>query len=101
MTDHELVARIRRAIAAGIDAAGIEEFVGAHAWINSIRHPDVDTLRMVNLGADPDGVPPALADAAAVVYWGRPLESVNPRIVGVTWNDDGRPSLFFGVVYPP
>jgi hypothetical protein len=101
--DADLIDAVRRAARAGIPPADVEEYVGSTAWINTIREPDRLAVAMADIAADDESgtETPKLADARDVAYWGRPVESQNPRLVGITWDAEGTSRIFFGVLYPP
>jgi hypothetical protein len=42
-----------------------------------------------------------IIEAEEVMYWTRPVESKNPRVVGICWSKDGRARAFFCIIYPP
>ena len=102
-TDEQLVAAITDAGARNIAAAAIEADVGVPAPLNTTRPSDRVTLPYADVDRDPDrgGPVPQLTKAADVVYWQRPGDWPDPHLVGVMWDAEGRPSLFFGVLLPP
>jgi hypothetical protein len=103
LSDAELIDAVRRAVHDGVGPADVEAFVGQKAWINTTREPDATAMKMVDIGPDEESGTdlPRLRDARDVVYWGRPLESHDPRLAGIAWNNDGTAEIFFGVLYPP
>jgi hypothetical protein len=102
MDDRTLIRSIANAAASCLDPALIESAVGEAAWINTRRAQDRFALNTANIGPDDPTRPlPPLREARDVVYWGRPVRSRNPRIVGIAWDTQGRCELCFGVVYPP
>lgn len=102
MTDDELLDAIRAAVAAGASPENAEERVGTPALINTTRPRDRRLLEGADIGIDEEsGVPPLPRGAHHVVYWLRPVESRNPRLAGIAWDESGVPVLFCGVGYPP
>lgn len=104
LSDELLISAIRRAVREQLGPGEVEQQVGERAWINTRRGSERQALRMANIGADDlqgQTVLRALGEAAEVVYWGRPVDATNPRIVGIVWHADQSPEIFFGVVYPP
>ena len=81
----------------------IEAKVGKPALINTTTGFALAALRKVNLEPDPAHPDETLAlpTARAVAYWALPTAGDNPHVVGVQVRDDGRASVFFGIVYPP
>lgn len=104
LSDELLVSAIRRAVRDQLGPDEVEQHVGERAWINTQRGSERLALRMANIGPDElegQTILPALGEARDVVYWGRPVDATNPRIVGILWHIDQFPEVFFGVVYPP
>ncbi|HEX7836474.1 MAG TPA: hypothetical protein VF469_03375 [Kofleriaceae bacterium] len=101
--DEQLVAQLRKAVATAVPLDSVEASVGSKALINTTTGFPLDGLRRVNLVPDPDHADEtlALAAAKAVVYWARPVPGDNPHVVGLQVRNDGRMSVFFGIVYPP
>jgi len=102
LSDTELVARVTKAATGDITPERVEDAVGERAWINTTRPNDRLALRMADISSDdPANRLPSLHAAREVVYWGRPIRSVNPRIVGIAWPVNGPAEIFFGVLSPP
>jgi len=86
-----------------IDPGNIEEIVGLRAKINTKRPKDklfylraniiLDTVRSNQIKR--------LDEVCDVVYWERPVQSLNPRLIGIGWNKKKQPKVFFGICLPP
>jgi hypothetical protein len=103
ISDDQLVAQLRKAVATSVAPESLEATVGHKALINTSTGFPLDGLRRVNLVPDPEHPDEtlALATARAVVYWARPVPGDDPHVVGVQVRKDGTASVFFGIVYPP
>lgn len=101
--DAQLIARVRTASAAPVNPVTVEAAVGQAALINTATGYPIGALKRVDIRPDPEHVeePLTLAIARAVIYWGRPVPSDNPRVVGIQVLADGSGKVFFGVIYPP
>jgi hypothetical protein len=101
--DDELITRVQEAVRAGVAPDALAERVGRKPAIDTTAGQPIEMLRRVNLIPDPDHPTEAfsLESAREVVYWVRPIEAKNPRIVGVQLDTDGKAHKFFGVVLPP
>jgi hypothetical protein len=100
--DEKLIASLKAAIKQEIEADKVEAAVG-RATLNTVRRRDRDTFSRADIAPDADSGP-ALPDRETiryVAYWIRPLESHNPKIVGIVWPNKGKPHIFFGEVLPP
>ena len=103
ISDEQLLAAVRRAVRDQIGPDEVEQHVGERALINTRRGSERLTLRLADIGPDKlagQTSLPSLKPARDVVYWGRPVDATNPRIVGILWHTD-QSEIFFGVVYPP
>jgi hypothetical protein len=107
--DADLIAAVKAAARRGVGPEMVELVVGRRAVINTTRD-DRAIVESANLEADGEGPTtgegkarplPELAKVRHVVYWGRPVEARNPRMVGIAWDEDGTARVFFFVVYPP
>jgi hypothetical protein len=99
--DEKLIASIKAALKQEIEADKVEAAVG-RAALNTVREQDRDTFSLADIATDSDSGP-ALPDRETiryVVYWVRPGESRNPKIVGIVWPNKGKPQVFFGEVLP-
>ncbi len=104
LTDEQLVAAVRRAASERLGPDEVEARVGERAWVNTQRGVERFTFRTANIAGDSasgESKLPPLGASRDAVYWGRPLPAKNPRIVGIVWNEEGSPEIFFGVLYPP
>lgn len=103
MTDETLIQRVRGAADSRVAPRDIEAYVGQKAMVNTTTGFPLEGLRRVNVIPDPDHPQQTLKlDAAeAVVYFGRPVESDDPKITGVQYRRDGSAAVFFGIVLPP
>jgi hypothetical protein len=101
-TDDELIDAVRRAAQARLTPDAAEAAVG-EAVVNTSRNLPLEALRRVDLIADEASGQKTLSleGARDVVYWERPLESKDPRMVGLIWRADDSVEVFFGVVLPP
>jgi hypothetical protein len=100
--DDRLIARVRDAVHAHATLATIEAAIGAPATFTTATHP-IEILRRTELVTDPEHPTERFvyADAAAVVYWTRPVEAHDPKMVGVIYGKDGSARMFFAIVLPP
>jgi hypothetical protein len=100
--DERLIERVRDAARARVAVASVEAAVGQKPLINTTANYPNEGLRRVEFQDDPDFPSEVLvlADATAVVYWSRPIESKNPRVVGVQYRKDGSASVFFAAILP-
>jgi hypothetical protein len=101
--DQKLVKAIQAAIEKELEPGKVESSVGTKATLNTIRKGDADTLSGADIVADRDAGP-AMGDRDAishVAYWIRPVDSRNPRLVGIVWPKNGKPRIFFGELLPP
>ena len=101
--DSKLLAAVKAAAEKGIEPGKIEAAVGTKATLNTLREVDRDAFSRADIAEDPGRKPalPARDSLRCVVYWVRPIDSKNPKIVGVCWPKEGRPRLFYGEVLPP
>jgi hypothetical protein len=102
LKDEKLIASLKAALKQEIEADKVEAAVG-RAALNTVRRQDRDTFSRADIAPDPDSGP-ALPDRETiryVAYWVRPVESRNPKIVGIVWPNKGKPHVFFGEVLPP
>ena len=102
-TDADLIARVRALGDNEVDPATAEGRVGEKALVNTATGLPLAALRRASLVPDPehpdDG--PDLDSARTVIYWARPVEARDPRVVGVQVGADGAARVFFAVVLPP
>jgi hypothetical protein len=109
--DRRLVDRVLWAEELQLPPGKVESFVGTPATINTLRPRDRLTLRFADLCEDErEGGKQNLAllhaglDDGSVrhaMYWIRPTEARNPRLIGLLWTQGGKAWVFFGVVLPP
>ncbi len=98
LRDEELISAIRGAVKAGRSPETIERDVEVPATINTTRGDDRGALMGADIAPDPeraDDLPPIHDPSWEVVYWVRSIESYNPKIVGVAWDEDGNADVFF------
>jgi len=101
--DARLIAAVQTAAAKGLAPGKVEATVGKRAALNTFRKDDSWTFTRADIAPDPNQKPP-MPDRKTlrwVAYWVRPVESHNPRIIGIAWPKKGRPKVFFGEVLPP
>src|SRR5262249_37950351 len=100
--DEKLVKRVREAVDEKKPLETVEEFVNVKATIHTSRTRDRLILQRVASSRDPEeaGPIPLLRQAKAVVYWVRPLEAENPKIIGIVWDKKGQMELFYGIILP-
>ena len=103
MTDETVIRGVRSAIDARVAPDRLEAYVGQKAMVNTATGFPLEGLRRVNLIPDPDhpGDTLQLDAAATVVYFGGPVDSGDPKVVGVQYRRDGSAAVFFGIVLPP
>jgi hypothetical protein len=103
MTDEAVIQRVRSAVDARVAPREIEAYVGRKAMVNTTTGFPLEGLRRVNLIPDPEHPEHTLKldSAESVVYFGRPVESDDPKVVGIQYHRDGSAALFFGIVLPP
>jgi len=110
--DDALVRRVNASAAARANPVEAETIVGIKPEMNSNLIDDrfrlARTALTIDLAQAPQPVDKEysmriarLKRQATVMYWVRPLDSRHPRVVGITWDRQGNPAVFFGVVYPP
>jgi hypothetical protein len=109
--DANLVDRVFLAADLQLPPAQVEQFVGTPAAINTLRsQADRDAIEHADIVADQEEekdtlalLHPGLRDGSVshVVYWIRPTEAHNPRLIGIVWLKNGKARVFFGVVLPP
>ena len=101
--DAKLLAAVKAAADKGIGPDKIEAAVGTKATLNTRRAADRDAFSGADIAEDPGRKPalPARDSLRWVVYWVRPVDSRNPKVVGVCWPKEGKPQLFYGEVLPP
>jgi hypothetical protein len=99
--DERLIAKVREAARTGAAVGTLEATIGV-ATFTTARQP-LDILRRVELVPEPDHPDDrwVFAEAAGVAYWTRPIESHNPRVVGVIYRKDGSTKIFFAELLPP
>lgn len=102
--DEELISAIRGAVEAGTSPETIERDVGVPATINTTQGDDRGGIMIADFAPDPErasDLPPIHDPSWEVVYWVRSIESYNPKIVGVAWDEGGNAQVFFGEVLEP
>ena len=101
--DDHLIAQVRAASKGTVDPATVEELVGKKALVNTSSGFPLEALRRVELAPEPDHPNETLEldSAQNVIYWARPIDADNPRVVGIQIGADGSATVFFAVVYPP
>jgi hypothetical protein len=102
-SDRKLIAAVKAAAVNGLQPAKVETAVGVKATLNTLRKPDRDSFSRADIVPDPDNKPrlPARDSLRWVVYWVRPIEGRNPKLVGIFWPKEGKPQVFFGEILPP
>ena len=104
-TPHEdaVVERVRAALARNVAFDALEAAVGQKPLVNTGTGYPLINLRRVNLVTDPEHPDDklALATARDVIYWARPTDDEDPRVVGIQVRQDGSRAIFFGIVTPP
>jgi len=100
--DERLVARVRAAVEARVDADGLAKFVGQQPLIDTTAGGSLLVLQRVDFATDPDH-PDERFDrqARAVVYWGRPVAGDDPHVIGVQVGEDNAARVFFAIILPP
>jgi hypothetical protein len=101
LSDETLLAAIERAARLEVGPADVEHEVGQRAWVNTIRSAERFALNTANIEPEEGKKLPALREARDVVYWGRPIDTHDPRIAGIVWHQNGSTEVFFGILYPP
>lgn len=101
--DAGLIATVRALSGGEVDPATVERRVGRRALVNTDTGLPLAALRRASLVPDPEhpGEVLDLDSARTVVYWARPVEADNPRVVGVQVDPGGTARVFFAVVLPP
>ena len=101
--DDRLIAQVRAVSEGIVDPATVEERVGRKALVNTSGEFPLDALRRVQFTQEPDypGEMLELDSAQTVIYWPRPIEGDNPRVVGIQLDRAGAATVFFAVVSPP
>jgi hypothetical protein len=103
LDDAAIVGSVRALTGVEVDPATVEQRVGRPALVNTDTGLPLAALRGVSLAPDPEHPDevPDIDSARTVVYWARPVEADNPRVVGVQIGADGAARVFFAVVLPP
>ena len=107
VSDDELIAAMgEAAAAAGASPEMIEHHVGVPANINTTRGNDKGWLSIADVGVSTEGstdLLPTHDPSWEFVFWDLTIEveSHNPQIVGVAWDEAGDAHVFFGEIYPP
>ncbi len=101
--DQRLIERLRGAVAARVAAESLEGYVGKRPLINTTSGSSLAALRRVDFLPDPEhsGDPFDRGTANVVIYWARPIPAPDPHVVGVQYQKDGTPALFFAIIPPP
>ena len=99
--DEALLRSLQDAVSSGATAASVAATVEPAATISTLRPDGREQLRLADIAPDP-GLPPPPPDLHEVttMYWVRPIEAADPRLVGIAWGSDGA-TLYYGVVSPP
>ena len=100
--DAYLICKVREAVSRKLPPETIEIYVGMKATINTLIESDRLRVRFACISADDSRPPPALVwqKGAQFVYWVRPFKQVQPRVVGVVWDNKGVATIYFGVGFP-
>ncbi len=101
--DQKLIKAIKAAVEQEVEPGKVEASVGVKATINTSRKADADTFGRTDIAADRDSGP-AMGnrdDISHVAYWVRPIDSRNPKLVGIVWPKKGKPRIFFAELLPP
>ena len=100
--DAKLVRSVESAVLKKIPPYEVEEFVGCEAEVNTRLNHGILELRMTNIAGDRPELddPPGVHLASTVVYWPRPVQSKGRKVVGITWDEFGEPTLFVGTAIP-
>jgi hypothetical protein len=101
--DERLIASVRRAVAERVAPEEVAVVVGKKPLVNTRGGLPIAVLRRVKLVPDQAHAnePLDLASAEAVMYWARPVDSLDPHFVGIQFRKDGTRSLFFAILLPP
>jgi hypothetical protein len=101
--DQHLIASVRRAVAENVAPEDVVALIGKKPTVNTRGGPSIAVLRRVNLVPDDAHADERLdlASAESVMYWARPVGSLDPHFVGIQFRKDGTRSLFFAVLLPP
>jgi len=100
--DEQLVRAVRAAAAARTPPQDVQAKVGTTPIINTVRPGDREKYVFGHVELDENELSEvSTLDAKELAYWGRPIVSENPRVVGIVWLTDGSAKVFFAVVYPP
>jgi hypothetical protein len=103
--DEWLIATVIAGVNRGATAEQLEQLVGLAPAVSTLRPGERGRLRWTRL--ELDGERPnecsleQVKEADQVVFWVRPINSRNPKCVGVAWREGGRAHVFFGVICTP
>jgi len=93
--DANLVHAVERAVAKKIEPLEVETFVGSKVAVNTMKGNLA--LEFIDIVPEnPEDDPPPVHSASNVVFWLRPIEGKARRVVGITWDDEGEPTIFSG-----
>lgn len=101
--DERLIASVRRAVAEKVPPDDVVAMVGKKPTVNTRAGLSIAVLRRVTLVPDEShaGERLDLDSAESVIYWARPVDSLDPHFVGIQFRKDGTRALFFAVLLPP
>jgi hypothetical protein len=94
---------VRRAVADSVPPDEVVAMVGTRPTVNTRAGLSIAVLRRVALVPDDAhaGERLDLASAEAVIYWARPVDSLDPHFVGIQFRKDGTRAVFFAILLPP
>lgn len=102
-SDKKLIDGVKAAATKGAAPTDVDAVVGTKSTLNTARARDRATFSRVDLVEDPDNKPALSARDSLrwVAGWVRPVESKNPKVVGICWPKEGNLRVFYGEVLPP
>jgi hypothetical protein len=102
--DESLLRKVKKAVELRLTRKEVEGYVGVKPSFSAAKGEEAwIRLLIVDLGKDPD-YPDAntlpVDGVQSAVFWVRPTGTVPPRLVGIWWNKNGDPRIFFSRVLP-
>src|SRR5262249_53069240 len=101
--DTKLVRAVERAVRKNIPPDQVEVFVGVEPNVNTLSNDPAYHLRpKVSIyHALPEWTSPIdVHSAAVVIYWIRPVDAQDPKVIGIIWDKEGRSHLLSGLEIP-
>jgi hypothetical protein len=101
--DSQLVYKIKKVAGRkGLKPNQVEHLVGTPAVLNTTdpSHRFIFLRASIDFDESEHSEISSFQLTTDVVYWARPIEAPNPRMVGICWTQSGEQKVFFAIVYP-